>query len=317
MLKFGRLADGPCGRYLSRGPARILIRLLRIGLLSYLGLLLVLYNLQTQLVFPGKATQGRADSAVRPGPGEELVTIQTADGETVKALFGCALDAQGHPLPDSEPRPAVLYFYGNGMCMAHCATEMARLRRLGVHVLIPDYLGYGLSSGQASEAGCYATADACWDYLVHRDDVDPSHVVIAGWSIGGAVAVDLASRRHAAGLIVFSTFTSARDMAARSLPWFPGFLLHHRFESLSKIPQVDCPMLIGHGENDSLVPFEMAGVLAASSKHPVRRFSTRADHNDFFAVEPDRIFSEVDEFLDSALPEGAREVAEPSMAISR
>ena len=68
-------------------------------------------------------------------------------------------------------------------------------RRLGANVMIPDYVGYGLSGGSPSEAGCYATADTAYEHLKGRKDVDPGKIVAAGWSMGGGVAVDLAARR--------------------------------------------------------------------------------------------------------------------------
>jgi dienelactone hydrolase len=286
--------------------------LIRIGLLVYLGLLLVLASIQTALIFPGRATQGRADSYYTPAPDEELVTLMTPSGARIKALFGPALEVDGSPLLGSRPRPAVLYFYGNGMCMAHCRSEFDGLRRQGVHVLIPDYLGYGMSEGQASEAGFYQTADAAWDYLTSRPDVDRDRMVVSGWSIGGAVAIDLASRKKPAALMTFCTFTSLKEMSARSLPFFPaGLLLRHRFDSLSKIAGINCPILMGHGEEDSLVPYPMMARLARAAGGPVETFTTEADHNDFWAIGPGRIFERIGEFLDQAVDAAAgEEVAE-------
>ena len=86
--------------------------------------------------------------------------------------------------------------------------------------------------------------------------VDAKTIIAAGWSLGGAVAIDLASRRQVGGLIVFSTFTSGVEMARRMLPFVPvSLLLRHRFDSVHKIAKIRCPILIGHGRRDPLIPF--------------------------------------------------------------
>src|SRR5262249_3321466 len=159
-----------------------------------------------------------------------------------------------------------------------------QFRRLGVNVLIPEFVGFGMSSGSPSEKGCQATADAAYDELISHRGVNPARIVAAGWSLGGAVAVDLASRKPVGGLILFCTFTSAVDMARRLLPIVPvSLLLRHRFETLRKMARVDCPVLIGHGRLDRIVPFTMGQRLAAAVKGPVTTlWIDQADHNDFY-----------------------------------
>ena len=71
-------------------------------------------------------------------------------------------------------------------------TEFDRFRRLGLNVLIPDYLGYGMSAGKASEIGCRETAETAYQALVSRG-FPPSRIIAGGWSLGGAV-------RHRPGL---------------------------------------------------------------------------------------------------------------------
>jgi fermentation-respiration switch protein FrsA (DUF1100 family) len=270
----------------------------------YLGMIALLFALQTRLIFPGAETQGQPSAVVRPGPGSELLTLETARGERVAALFGPALTAAGRPLPDAAARPTILYFYGNAMCLRDAAFELERMRRLGVNVLIPEYLGYGMSGGKPGEAGCYTTADAAYAHLATRPDIDPHLIVAAGWSLGGAVAVDLAARRPVAGLILFSTFTSGIDMSRRLFPFLPAsLLLRHRFESRKKIARVTCPILIGHGRRDRIVPFAMAESLAASARSPVMRLTIdEADHNDFYAIGGAAIDQALTRFLDQLTP---------------
>jgi fermentation-respiration switch protein FrsA (DUF1100 family) len=259
-----------------------------VGLLALLfaGLLAVLTAFQNSFIFPGAALQGRAEARVEPPPGCELLHLKTAAGEPVTALFGPALTEQGQPRPDAASQPTVLYFYGNGMCLAAALDTFETFRRLGANVLVPDYLGYGLSGGRPSEAGCYATADAAYDYLRSRPEGDPRRLVVAGWSLGGAVAIDLASRRPLAALAVFSTFTSLDDVARAHFPFLPvSLLLQQHFESEKKLARVTCPILIGHGRRDSIIPFSMMARLVAACRTPSVQLAIEdADHNDFFEI---------------------------------
>lgn len=278
---------------------RWLTLLVRIAGVVLIGVILVLASLQTQLIFPGATTQGTPEAQVTPGPGCEILRLTTSAGEKVVALYGPALDRNGKPLEDAESRPTLLYFYGNAMCIRSAAEEFEAFRRLGVNVLIAEYLGYGMSEGSPSELGCRATAEAAYDYLRNVRRVDPRRIVAAGWSLGGAVAIDLAYRQPLGGLIVFCTFTRVADMVHRLFPFIPTTLfLNHKFDSLSKIAKISCPILIGHGKRDQIIPFEMSERLANAATSPVTRFAIdEADHNDFFLLGARKILGAMGPFL--------------------
>ncbi len=237
--------------------------------------LAALYFAQTRLIFPGRRTQGQPQARVRPGAGSELIKLRTGCGQDVAALFGPAAAPDGTTLPDAATRATVLFFYGNGHYLGnvHVLHLFDALRRIGVNVMIPEYVGYGLSSGEACEAGCYATANACWQHLLARGDVEPGKIVLAGASLGGAVAIDLASREpRVAGLITLITFSSMPDMARVVQPTVPIWrFIRHKFESEAKLPRVTCPTLIIHSTGDALVPYAMADRLAAACGGPVSR----------------------------------------------
>ncbi len=275
------------------------MRIARILAIVYLGYAAMLFSLQTRMIFPGHETQGQPYAEFRPQPGTELVRLKTRQGESIVALFGPALTADGRPDPQAARRPTLLFFYGNGMCLGHSRGEFERFRRLGLNVLIPEYVGYGMSGGSPSERGCQATADAAYEYLVATRGIKPDEIVIGGWSLGGAVAVDLASRRPAAGLIMLSSFTSGVDMGRRMAPFLPvSLLLRHRFDNLGKIKRITCPILIGHGRRDSIVPFDMGKRLAAAAKAPLATlWIDEADHNDFLDVAGRRLDQAITRFV--------------------
>lgn len=269
------------------------------GLLAaaYVAQIGILYSSQEALLFPGRCTQGK--SRIDPPEGAEVVHLETRSGERIAALFGPALLTSGERDPHSRLRPTLLYFYGNGTCIGTALVEFELFRRAGANVLIAEYVGYGLSSGKATETGCYETADAAYDYLVVRPDVDDRRIVSAGGSLGGAVAIDLAARKPVAGLITFMTFTSLTDIARKHFPLVPVEpLMRFKFDSLTKIAEVRCPVLLVHGKRDLMVPIGMMDRLAdAVPTRATRIVVPRAAHPDLFSTGNKPISQALAQFL--------------------
>ncbi len=170
-------------------------------------------------------------------------------------------------------------------------------------MLIPEYPGYGMSSGQASESGCYEAADAAYHYLTEVLHTHPAQIVVSGWSLGAAVALDLASRKQVAALLAFSAFTNIPEQAHTMLPWIPQSVIRlfikERFDNLSKIRQVTCPILIGHGIRDELVPFAMAERLAQAARQrgPMTFFPIHGcGHNELFEVGGNHLWTAIQDF---------------------
>lgn len=278
---------------------RVLARFARLFLVAYLVVCLVFSLIQESLIFPGASSQGQKQAIVRPAGNEELVHLKTPDGVPIVALFGAALSPDGQPLLDASARPTLLFFYGNGMCLADCAGEFRKFRKLGLNVLIPDFIGYGMSGGKPSEQGIYATAEAAYAHLITRSDIDPHKIVPAGWSLGAAAAIEIASKHPGPGLVTMSAFTSMHDMARRTLPIFPsGFMLKHHFRNEEKIRSITCPMLIIHGKRDSIIPFAMSMQLQAAARGQVTRIAIdNADHNDLFEIGGEEMFRAIGDFV--------------------
>jgi chorismate mutase / prephenate dehydratase len=277
---------------------RILFKLLRGAIIVYISVVLILYFMQDWLLFPGAAYQGKPATVVTAPPGCELIQLSAGGGQ-ITAMFGNALTPDNKLDPEAAQRPTLLYFYGNGAAMAWSLFEFNQFRRLGVNVLMTDYLGYGMSTGKPSEKNLYATADAAYDYLTHQRGIAAGRIVAAGRSLGGAVAIDLASRRPMAALAVFSAFTSLGDMAKQVVRWVPvRWMLKYRFDNLHKIAGIECPIFICNGLKDEIVPPVMSDRLAAAARGPVTRLKIpAADHNGIFSTDPQTLFPALGEFL--------------------
>jgi hypothetical protein len=208
---------------------------------------------------------------------------------------------------------ALLWFHGNAGNLSHRADMLARLLTLPVRVLIVDYRGYGRSEGRPDEAGLYADAHAAWGELTGPLGVPPDRVVVFGKSLGGAVAVALAAEVRPAGLIVQSSFTSARDMAARAFPFVPAALIRTRLDSAARIGAVTCPKLFVHGTADEVVPYELGRRLFAAAGEPKRWLDVPgAHHNDVYLAGGEPYLAALREFVsDCAPPAGGGRLTAP------
>jgi fermentation-respiration switch protein FrsA (DUF1100 family) len=186
--------------------------------------------------------------------------LTTADGTRFRAWW-C-------PCPGS--RGAILYCHGTAGDLSHRAEPVvALLEALGESVLVFDYPGFGLSEGKPSEAGCYAAADAAYDWLTSTAQIPADRVILYGVSLGGGVAVDLASRRPARALVLVKTFTSIPDVAAHILPFAPvRQIMVNRYDNLSKIPRCNQPLFVVSGIRDHLVPYDQGLRLFEAGNEP-------------------------------------------------
>jgi hypothetical protein len=92
--------------------------------------------LESQVVFPGSSTQGQATAMLQPMAGCDLLTLHASDGTKIAAFFGKAPS-----FPGSTAKPTLLYFYGNGMCMAFSRDVFGGFRSLGFNVIMVGYEG--------------------------------------------------------------------------------------------------------------------------------------------------------------------------------
>ncbi|XP_049885948.1 protein ABHD13 [Pectinophora gossypiella] len=169
---------------------------------------------------------------------------------------------------NSNHKPTMIFFHGNAGNMGQRLSNVSGFyHKLSINILMVEYRGYGLSEGSPSECGLYVDAQSALDYLLQRTDIDRSKIIVFGRSLGGAVAIDLASRLEYRNkiwaLVVENTFTSIPDMAQiilkwKCLLWLPYFCHKNKYMSSKKIGTVLTPTLVVCGSNDALVPPAMA-----------------------------------------------------------
>jgi hypothetical protein len=231
--------------------------LLIVALASYLGLLAIMYVAQRALMyFPDRAHV----SPQRAGfPEAEEVALPTSDGERVIVW---------HAPPRAE-QPVVLYLHGNGGALHDRVDRFHALTADGTGLVALDYRGYGGSTGTPSEAGLIRDADAAYDFAVSRYAAE--RLVVWGESLGSGVAVALAAKHPVGRVVLEAPFSSAVDVAARRYPYAPvHWLMKDQFRSDLRIASVAAPVLILHGDRDTVVPIALGQRLYSLVQSPKR-----------------------------------------------
>jgi hypothetical protein len=213
--------------------------------------------------------------------------MTTADGTKIHGWW----------YPRDKAAGALLYLHGNAGNLSHRGAIMVQLSdALGESVLLIDYPGYGKSEGSPSEAGCYAAGEAAYAWLSQTKNIPPEQILLYGKSMGGGVAVDLASRHKHRALILVNTFTSMPDVGQHHYPWLPvRWLMRNRFDSLAKIKECKRPVFMAHGTADRVIPYVLGERLFAAVEAE-KKFCPMpgVDHNDPL---PEAFFTQLREFL--------------------
>lgn len=242
---------------------------------------------EDELVFETALSRARADAPLPPYA--QRLTIAGPAGSTLAALLFTA-----DPLHDSGYW--VLHLHGNAES-AFSAVQVRhgkQLRALGLNVLSFDYRGFGHSSGVASEQHIYEDAESAYEALIRRG-ISPARIIIWGHSLGSAPAVELATRRPAAMLVLFGAFTSIPDAAAATYPYLPvRWVVGIHMDSLQRIRNVHIPVIVAHSVHDTLIPFQEGERLYTAANPPKRFLALTGPSSDRYGGHVDALYDHLE-----------------------
>lgn len=205
-------------------------------------------------------------------------------GEILKVTSAPGVELSAVHLVNPAAEYTILYSHGNAEDLGLIAPLLGRLRDWGFSVFAYDYRGYGTSGGTPSERAAYADVDAAFAYLTGTLGVPAGRIIAYGRSVGSGPAVDLARRERLAGLVVESGFSTAFRVMTR-VPLLP----FDKFRNIDKIPRVQCPVLVMHGQEDEIIPLAHGRKLFDAAPDPKRfLWVPGAGHNDFTLVAGER-----------------------------
>jgi uncharacterized protein len=251
--------------------------------------LLVVWLEPRMAFFPWRGVQQTPGDA---GLEYQDVTIETADGERLHAWW------LAHP----APRGQVIFWHGNGGNLSLWLDVIADFRRKGFSVLAVDYRGYGASTGRPSEKGIYEDADATVRVFTDRFRQDAVPVLYWGRSLGSTVAAYAASRVAPDALVLESPLPDARSvLRGNPVLWLLSFLSSYRFPTSEFLRAYDGPLLVVHGDADSIIRPELGRRVFDAAPSARKTFVSLEgiDHNDPYFETSRQYWPGVDAFLAS------------------
>jgi fermentation-respiration switch protein FrsA (DUF1100 family) len=223
------------------------------------------------------------------------IYFNTADGVRLNGWF----------VKPGPNKPTVVFAHGNGGNQGDRWDVLQAVTKLGYGFLSFDYRGYAKSGGTASESGLYRDLEAATHYL-ETQGIPSTQQVAMGESLGSAVVIDVAARIPYKAIVVYAALTSTPDVAKQlfnnlnlgflnTLPW--QHLLRQRFDSLSKIARVRAPVLIVHGDKDTMMPLTMPKSLYSKVAHSRKKLIIipGASHNTTFAFGKEKLLAELEQ----------------------
>lgn len=240
------------------------------------------------IFFPPRYPEGFPPAEAHP-IGLEEAWLVAEDGVRLNAWF----------LPHQSSSKVLLWLHGNATNIGYELEPLKTFSLLGLNILALDYRGYGKSEGRPDEHGVYRDGEAAFHYLVEGRTFNPRDIFIYGHSLGGAVAIDLATRHDCGGLIVESSFTSVPEMARWLYPIpFIEYVPPSKFDSLAKIARVHTPVLIIHGRRDQVVPISMGERLFQAAPQPKWFIAVEgAEHDSLYVAGGEKYWQEWNTFL--------------------
>ncbi|WP_299488273.1 alpha/beta hydrolase [Acaryochloris sp. IP29b_bin.137] len=261
-----------------------------IGLFSGLRLLLTPF-----LIYVGFALYifFKADSMIfLPQPSsypdtDEVIKLPVTAKEQISALY----------LPNPNAMFTLLYIHGNAEDLGDIRPRLEQLQQSGFSVFAYDYRGYGTSDGQPSEQNAYEDVKQVYLYLTQTLGVNPNRLLVQGRSLGGGSAVYLATQYPVAGVILESTFTSTFRVVV-PIPILP----FDKFTNLQRLPQIHVPILVIHGEADSVIPIAQGRQLYAAASAPKQMlWVPSAGHNNVPQIAGERYYQALTAFQNLVL----------------
>ena len=250
---------------------RALTGIFVVVVIAYLGAIVWLMANETRLIFKAVTVLGDR----RPAQPYEQIEMAGEDGLREPSFRAWVL-----PAPAASA-PWVVFLHGNDsniasrMNILHCE----RLRALGLNVIAPEYRGFGGLAGVPTEGGVAEDARRAYDYLRVRKGVDPTRIVIYGWSLGSAIAVTLASHVDEAAVVLEGAPSSVVSMGQHQYPMFPvRFIIKNPFESILRVKEVRAPMLFLHSREDVVIPIAEGRRLFDAAAQPKQFVEVSGGH---------------------------------------
>lgn len=228
---------------------RIALAVVLLPALAWAAVTLLLWFKQDSLLFRPTPLPADTRLATEPDVHESFVDVP-----------GARLSVLELRLPD--PRGVVFFLHGNAGNLQSWFTHTDFYRRAGFDLVMPDYRGYGKSTGRIeSEAQLHADVAAVWREVAPR--YAGKRIVIYGRSLGTGLAAELATTVQPDLTVLVSPYASIVGLARGHYPWLPPQVVRYPLRTDRMAPRIHGPLLLVHGDRDEVIPFSESSALQA------------------------------------------------------
>lgn len=258
---------------------KILIRSLLVICICYLGICGYMYFAQESLIFhPEKMSK---NEKIDFGFPIAEMAIKSYDGSKLSGVL-C-----GSRIPDTKR--AIFFLHGNAGNLHDQRQAAEFYTALGYDFFTFDYRGFGKSEGQIeSEEQFFRDIQVMYKEM--KTAYHPDSITVIGYSVGTASAAMIASKMNPKKLVLIAPYYSLVDMTKRRYPYIPTGLLKYRFETGEYLKKVKSKVLLIHGDQDKVLPFESSEMLSKYLKNGSRFLPIKGQGHDDF--EQNEIFEE-------------------------
>ena len=243
-------------------------------IIIYLSLLVVLFIFQRNLMYHPKKNNYFGDKLEVE---IEKVNITTIDNINLLGWF--------HK-KDLNKFKTIIYFHGNAGTLDNRIHKLNHFKDMDVNFLIIAWRGFSGNQGSPSEKGLYIDGQSAINWALKQGVIEED-IILYGESLGTGIATELAQHKNFAGVILETPFTSMINAAKNFYPYIPvNLLLKDRFENFKKIKNINSPVLIMHGEQDTIVPFTMGKTIYQLANEPKYSYFTKHDDHMMVYDEP-------------------------------
>ena len=226
------------------GRRKIIFRWSKVIIILYCGIGIALYYLQEKLMFHPEPLPPDYVFNFNVPFKEVNIAMNASDNLNLVQFY-----------PESaKPKGVVLYFHGNRGNINRYAKYAANFTKNDYEVWIPDYPGYGKTTGKLSEENLYKQANEVYK-LAHSRYKDDS-IIIYGKSLGSGVAAWIASKKKCKRLILETPYYSMPELFSRYAPIYPTTAMaHFKFPTFQYLQEIQEPVTILHGDDYGVVPY--------------------------------------------------------------
>lgn len=229
---------------------RKIYRTVIIVTLIYCSIGIILYQLQEKFIFHPVALPRDYEFKFNIPFKEVNIAINERDTLNMIQFF-----------PDNPaPKGVVLYFHGNRENINHYAKDAINFTKNGYQVWMPDYPGFGKTTGKLTEENIYMQAKEV--YKLAHSKFSADSIIVYGKSLGTGVASYIAEQMHCKRLILETPYYSIPDLFSMYAPIYPtNRMSHFKFPVGEYLKDVTVPVTIFHGTSDWVIPYRLAAKL--------------------------------------------------------